>query len=199
MIGLRGVARCRADALVLDVKALCGRQVFLRGVAPKLTTHLHMQVFSEGFSETVCQSLHHDVVVVVAIGKELLAKFVLLETSRACETSNVVLNSTLLWCNKVRHRDEVALLHIKLLTQHHKSALLLGWVLWVHHCNVITVDSVCRVESNNASRLNQVFIDELSHHDLGIVEKFLGLNSDSLVIENLRVCSIGVLSSDLPS
>lgn len=80
MVWLRRVTGCWSNTLVLHVEALGGRQVLLRRVPPKLFAHLYVQVLRKGLSQTVRQSLDHDVVVVVALFEVLLAQFLLLET-----------------------------------------------------------------------------------------------------------------------
>ena len=75
-----------------------------------------MQVLSESFSQTVSQCLDHDVVVVIAIIKELLTEFLLPEASRASKATNVVLHSTFFRSDEVRHGNEAFLVQVELLT-----------------------------------------------------------------------------------
>ena len=65
--------------------------------------------------------------------------------------------------------------------------------------DIIVVDSVGRVESDNASRLKPLVLDDFLKHNLGIFEQLAGLLPDRLVIEDLRVGTIGVFPSDLPA
>lgn len=65
--------------------------------------------------------------------------------------------------------------------------------------NVIMVDSVGRVEADNTSGFKPLILDNLLKHDLSIIEKFTSLLSHSLIVENLRVGTVRVLSSDLPA
>ena len=181
MIWLRRIAWRWTNALILDVQALGWSQRLVRGVAPELTTDKHMEVLCESFGKTVSQSLDHDNVVVITIGLELTADLVLLETCRSCETTDVILNTRFFWCNKVRHGDKAGLLHVELLAEHHELAFLLSWVLGVHNLHIIEIDSVARVKADNSSCLDHVFINKSSQHDLSIVEKFLGLFTNSLV------------------
>ena len=79
--------------MVLHVEALRWRELLVWRVAPKLTTNEHVQVLRKGLGKAVSQGLDHDVVVLIAISQVLLAKLVLLEASRACKSTHVVLNA----------------------------------------------------------------------------------------------------------
>ena len=79
MVRLGWVARSWPDALILHVEALGRSQILVRSIAPELLAHLYVEELRECLSQPVSQSLDHDVVVVVTIGKVLLAKLFLPE------------------------------------------------------------------------------------------------------------------------
>lgn len=74
----------------------------------------------------------------------------------------------------------------------------LRWVSIVIDFDIIFGVRVARIESNDSSGLNQVVVNNVLEHLLGVIEELLGLLSDSLVVKDLWVSSVGVLTSDLP-
>jgi len=61
------------------------------------------------------------------------------------------------------------------------------------------IHCVSGIETNYASRLKPFIRDDFIKHDFRILEKLLGLLSDSFVIENLGVCAVWILSTNLPA
>lgn len=71
-------------------------------------------------------------------------------------------------------------------------------LLRVVNFHIVYFDRVARVETNDASSLDQFLINQALEHDLSILEEFLGFFTDCLVVENLWVGSIRVFAPDLP-
>merc|ERR1711988_1330516 len=88
---LRGVARRRADTLVLGLKHVVGRQLLVRRVRPELLAHLEMEQLGKGLREAVRDGLHHDALVVVVLLAQLGADVLAAEACRHGEGANVVL------------------------------------------------------------------------------------------------------------
>ena len=61
------------------------------------------------------------------------------------------------------------------------------------------VDSVGWVETDHTSRLKPLVLDNFLKHNLRVFEQLARLLPDRLVIEDLRVGTVGVLPSDLPA
>ena len=61
------------------------------------------------------------------------------------------------------------------------------------------IDCISRVESNNSSCLKPFVLYNLFQHSLSIVKELLCFVSYGFVIEYLRVCAIGILSTNLPA
>lgn len=53
--------------LVFNFEEVLSAEVLIWRVAPQLLAHYLMQLLSKGLRQTVCQRLHHDVVVVIAL------------------------------------------------------------------------------------------------------------------------------------
>ena len=157
-----------------------------------------MQVLGKGFGESISKGLNHDVVVFIAIRQVLLAELILLEASRACKGSHVILNARLSRRDKISLRYEILLVKIELLAEHCELAKWLSRVLRVHDFDIIVVNSVARVEADDSSRLDKILIYESAKHDLSIIIKLLGLSTASFIIKDFRVCSIWVLATNLP-
>ena len=71
--------------------------------------------------------------------------------------------------------------------------------LWGVEFDVIVVDSVGWVETDHASRLKPLVLDDFLKHNLRVFEQLAGLLTHRLVIKDLRVGTIRVLPSDLPA
>ena len=65
--------------------------------------------------------------------------------------------------------------------------------------DVIVVNSVGWVETDNPSGLKPLVLDDFLKHNLRVFEQLARLLTHRLVIEDLRVGTVGVLPSDLPA
>jgi hypothetical protein len=70
-------------------------------VTPNGRSQSVVQVFGKSFSETICERLAQNGMIVVAVFCVLLAQLIDSKSSRAGERSNIVRHTRILWCNKV--------------------------------------------------------------------------------------------------
>jgi hypothetical protein len=202
--GLLGVIRLRritwswSDTLVLDVETLCGCEVLLWSVTPGFLSYVLVNLLSKSLCKSIGQGFHHHIVVVVAFFNVLFADFLLLESSRTSEESNIISLSTRLWSNEIAHGNEVVLVFVKLLSECAVSCFEGGAIVLVVNFNIIIIIRVARIEPNNGSSLYEVTVDDLFEHFLGSIIELLSLLTNIFVFEDLWVGPVGVLASDLP-
>mmetsp|Transcript_7282 Transcript_7282/g.22028 ORF Transcript_7282/g.22028 Transcript_7282/m.22028 type:complete len:1134 (+) Transcript_7282:306-3707(+) len=200
MVGLRGVARRGADAVVLDLEQVVRAQRLIGGVTPVLGADLGVHDLGEGLGETVGERLGEDVGVVVVGVLELLGDHIEAEARRGDERAHVVLNAAALGGDEVSEREVrlLVVLLLRLLAQREEGvgSLVTRAVLGVE------LDVVAhRVGGEDAEHGAQR--QALAHHDvlehlLRVVEELLRFTADRLVVEDLRVAAVRVAPAQLP-
>ncbi len=195
MVRAGGVARGRADALVLLGNQRLVVELFLGYVGPELLAHPFMDQFGEGLGKAIGQRLHHDGVVVVALG--LVGRRQLLDavTGGDREATDPVRLAAVLRGDEVGQAvaDSLSvlggLLANMVQTLDHLAAGLVG----IDFDDVV-IDAVGGPQANDPARLNQAFVDQLAQHHLGLVEQLACGFADHLVVEDLRI-----LADQLPA
>mmetsp|Transcript_5095 Transcript_5095/g.8685 ORF Transcript_5095/g.8685 Transcript_5095/m.8685 type:complete len:342 (-) Transcript_5095:1343-2368(-) len=197
VIRLTGVARSWSDSTVFDLDALLRSELLVRGIAPVVSSHLLVEDLCQGLSKAISESLRHHVVEVVARVDVLLAHLLLPESGRAGEKAQIVSLLRGFGSNEVAHGQEAVLVLVHLLPEGEELGLD-GPVSFINDLNVIFGVGVAGVEANDAPCVNELVVDHVSEHGLGLVEELLGLLAHGLVVEDLGVGLVGVLASDLP-
>mmetsp|Transcript_27462 Transcript_27462/g.56288 ORF Transcript_27462/g.56288 Transcript_27462/m.56288 type:complete len:1189 (+) Transcript_27462:341-3907(+) len=198
VVRLRGVARRRADALVLHLEHVRLVERLVGGVSPLRDAHVAMQLLCKRLRETIAERLCHDLAVVVGVGLVRRNELVHSDAGRDGEQPDVVLDAARLGRDEVRHRQVLRLLLAQLLLPHSAQRLQnLGTLLVLVHLDVIT-DSVGREEGSDAVCRQLAAIDNALEHLLRFIEHLLGLGANGLVLEDLGVPTVGVLATKLP-
>ena len=68
--GTTALQHSRRLTLIFDLEQVLSTQVLIRRVAPELLAHKLMQLLSKGFSQTISNGLHHDVIEVITLQME---------------------------------------------------------------------------------------------------------------------------------
>ena len=111
---------------------LKSKDLNVRYVPPELLAHLGVEELGEGLGEAVGDRLHHDPLVVVVLGAQLLADLLAAKAAAHGERANVVLDARLLWGDEVGHGEVRCVLALLLLAERVEDALLDGARLVVH-------------------------------------------------------------------
>mmetsp|Transcript_35398 Transcript_35398/g.113784 ORF Transcript_35398/g.113784 Transcript_35398/m.113784 type:complete len:241 (+) Transcript_35398:451-1173(+) len=197
MVGLRRVAGRRPDALVLDLEHVVGRERLVGRVAPKLLAHLGVQQLGKGLGEAVRHRLHHDALVVVALGAQLGANLLAPKAARHGEAADVVLDARLLGGDKVGEREVVVVLALLLLPERVQHAAHRARAVRRVHLDVVA-DRIGRPDADDGAGLERLVLDDVGDERLAVGVQLLRLLAHRLVVEDLGVAAVGVLSAKLP-
>mmetsp|Transcript_546 Transcript_546/g.1303 ORF Transcript_546/g.1303 Transcript_546/m.1303 type:complete len:366 (+) Transcript_546:330-1427(+) len=200
VVWLGRVTGGRPNTIVLDLQQVSLVEGFSLRVAPQLETDLTMQIFSKGLDESVRKSLCHD------LGEVVILSFVPFHQSIAAETgyrkeADMVLVPL--------RRDEVGLGHVwvvrllfRLLTKHAKFGCrfsLLSIFFRQEHVNVLSIfTSIGGIQPNNSLQGHGTIGDDILHHGLSVIEELLRFASHRCVVEDLRVTTVWVSSTEFP-
>mmetsp|Transcript_22475 Transcript_22475/g.70791 ORF Transcript_22475/g.70791 Transcript_22475/m.70791 type:complete len:252 (-) Transcript_22475:1522-2277(-) len=195
MVRLRGIAWCWADALVPHLEKVFQRERLVWRIPPERCADLEVDELCKRLSEAIGHRLQKDCTVDFTLLLELQALLMASEATSVCEGSYVVRRHTL-GCNEVTLAPIGGLAHVKLLAKAIKLvdgfvALLIGVDL-----DVVT-NGVRRPYSNHAGSLQNVFLHNPIQHFLGLLEQFGSLFADTLVLEDRRIITVGVLPTEL--
>ncbi len=151
-----------------------------------MLAHLLVQPFGTGLGEAVGQGLDHDRVVVVALVLISLGQLLGADACGADETAHVVGDAGALGCHEVGQRQvRLGVRFDGLLAQVVQGGELLAVV--TVHFQVIVLHLVGRPEAEHRTSADQLLVDQLVQHCLGIVEQRGGRFANHLVFENARV------------
>ena len=187
VVGLRRIARRRADAeVLLGDQLLVGERLAGR-IAPELAAHLGVHPLGEGLGQTIRESLREDLRIVVVRPRIGLGDRLLADPGRHREGTDPVLRPT-------DRGDEVGERQIgairartaHLLTQGVEGGdLRFPSLLGIDH-DVVAL-RLRRPEADHALGRERALRHQLLQHRLGVVEEGLGGRSDLLVGEDRRI------------
>ena len=198
MIWLRWISWSWSDTLVFDSKAFLHWDIFIGRVSPDFLTNFLMQLLRKGFSKSISQCLYHHIVVIITLINVWLANSFLVESGRNSEETKVILLSWTLWSYEITHSNESILVFVNLLTNSAEFSFKSFLVILIVNFNIVIAVRVGWIETNYSSSFNELVVYDVLQHFLSIIEQLLSLLTDCLIIKDLWICSIWILSSDLP-
>mmetsp|Transcript_8971 Transcript_8971/g.24160 ORF Transcript_8971/g.24160 Transcript_8971/m.24160 type:complete len:407 (-) Transcript_8971:3069-4289(-) len=197
MVWLRWVAGRRTDALVLDLEQIIDVELLVLGISPNILANNLMEFLGKCLGEAIRDCLCHDVVVIIASGLVLLGQLFHAE-GRVGKRAHIVHDPRISGGNKVRDAHvRITRLFFCLLSEPVELADNLGPGLVRIYLDVVP-NRVGRIQANNADEIDDFLIDDSLQHCLSLVKELLGLCTDSLILEDLRVAPVGVSTPELP-
>ena len=186
MVGAGRVAGSGADALVLLADQRLVVQGLVRGIAPVLLAHPLVQPLGAGLGKAVGQGFDHDGVVVVALALVVLGQLLGADAGGDDEAAQVVGDAGFLGCDEVgQGQIGLAFGLDGLLAQVVQGGQRLA-VLAIDF-QVVVTHLVGRPEAEHGAGLDQLLVDQLPEHGLGVVEQRGGRFPHHLVGEDARV------------
>ena len=195
VIGLRGIAGRRPDALIFFGNQLLVRQRLAAGIAPELAAHPRVQMLGKGFRQAVGQRLHHDAPVVVCLLKIFLKRRFLANPRRHRKRADVIGKPAVARCNEVRQRRVRTLFATRSLVlarnllpqrMHADQLRFARGVLEQHD---ILANAVRRPEPDHRAGRQPILLDDAAQHVLGVLEQLGGLNANHLVLKYRRIAA----------
>merc|ERR1719235_602247 len=189
VVRLGGVARGRADALVLDLEHVIQAHVLVRRVAPELLADLDVDELRVRLAQAICNRVEKNGLVNLAARVEILLHLLHAHSARARERTDVISLSG----NEVRmaHRD--VLVHILLLSQAvERHGLLLGAI----DDDVIT-NPASGPNADDRMGLNQTSGNNLIHHLIRLIVHLLCHRAARLIFEDVRIPLVRVLPAQV--
>ena len=173
MIRAGGIAGSRADAFVTFADQLVVIQRFIRIIAPQLLSDPLMHAFSEGFSQSVGQGLHHDGVVIIVGVLELHRKFLSANAGCDCKATDIIATSGLFRQHEIRQRHHRFAWRLVILlaqvVEHHQ--FFLTTFIGIKHQVVAT--TIGRPETDHTAGLNALFVDHKERCPVDEVHQFV--------------------------
>ena len=157
-----------------------------------------MEQLRERFSEAISQGFRHDVGVIVVRSLELGRKLIETKSSRAHEHTEVILHTAIL------RGDEVTERHVRLvgvffgLLAERVESVVRRCPAFIRVNDDVIANGVGRVETINTLESKSLVLLDFCDHRVGLVEELLRLGADSFIVENLRVATVRVATTQLP-
>mmetsp|Transcript_10715 Transcript_10715/g.27078 ORF Transcript_10715/g.27078 Transcript_10715/m.27078 type:complete len:271 (-) Transcript_10715:3021-3833(-) len=197
MVGLRGVARRRANSLVLYLEHLVRTNVLVRCVPPQLLAHFGVQQLGEGLGEAVGDGLGHDDVVVVVLMLVLVTERLRAEAAGDRKGSDVVRDAGVLRRDEVGHGQVSVVLALLLLPE--RVELRHGGAACLIRVDLdIVAYGVGGVNADDCARLKQLVVDEMLHERQRVIVQLLRFLAHLVVVKDLGVTAVGVTAAQLP-
>ena len=184
MIGAGGIARRRADALILLADQLLVREMLV-GIAPQALADFGVQDFGEAFREAVGKRLQQDVrIIVIRFLEPLEVRLEPVDSDR--KAADPVLAFGIDEVGEAHVRSALALLH--LLAKEGEA----GPVVAGEDEDVVAL-ALAAPQADGRLRRDPALGDDLVEHRLGVVEQAAGALADDFVVEDR-----GIVAGQLP-
>ncbi len=182
VVGASGITRGGSDTAIAFVDQIVVVEVFLFAVAPFVADAL-VEVFGEGFGESVGEGFCGDGVVIVVIGFVVSDHFIGAKASADAECADIVEALGVCGCDKIGERVEGGVSASALLAEGMEAGEEGGACVVGVDEDIVAV-AVCGEEAVDAVSLELFVGDDLAQHALCVVEEFLCGLADLGVLED---------------
>lgn len=182
MVGASGITGGGADAAIAFADQIIVAEVFLLAESPFVANAL-VEVFGEGFGESVSECFGGDGVVIVVIGFVMGDQFIGSKTRGNAEGSEIIVSLAVVWGDEVSEGVAGCIGAAALLSEGAEACLDGGAGVVGVEDDIVTV-AVCGEEAVDAVRLEFFVFDDIAQHDLCVVKEFLCALTDDGVLED---------------